>query len=120
MTAASGVDSRGLNRRAALASLAVSATLALAKLGGWLITDSIALLTSLVDSGIDFLASLVTFVSLRQAAQPADRAHRYGHGKAEPLGAFAQAGFVAGSALILASESVQRLIEPQPLSRPER
>jgi ferrous-iron efflux pump FieF len=117
MTAASSVDSRGLNRRAALASLAVATTLVLAKLGAWLITDSIALLTSLVDSGIDFLASLVTFVSLRQAAQPADRAHRYGHGKAEPLGAFAQAGFVAGSALILASESVQRLIAPQPISQ---
>jgi len=117
MAAASSADNPGLNRRAALASLAVATTLVLAKLAAWLITDSIALLTSLVDSGIDFLASLVTFVSLRQAAQPADRAHRYGHGKAEPLGAFAQAGFVVGSALILASESVQRLIAPQPLSQ---
>jgi ferrous-iron efflux pump FieF len=106
-----------LNRRAALASIAVAATLALAKLGAWLVTDSIAVLTSLVDSGIDLLASLVTFVSVRQAAQPADRAHRYGHGKAEALGAFAQAGFVLGSALILASEGIQRLIAPQPISQ---
>jgi ferrous-iron efflux pump FieF len=106
-----------LNRRAAQASIAVAAVLIGAKLMAWLATDSIVILTSLVDSGIDLLASLVTFVSVRQAAQPADRAHRYGHGKAEPLGAFAQAGFVGGSALILASEAIRRLITPQPIVR---
>ena len=104
-----------LNRRAAQASITVAAILLVAKLAAWLLTDSIAILTSLVDSGIDLLASLVTFVSVRQAAQPADRAHRYGHGKAEALGAFTQAGFVGGSALILASEAVRRLITPQPI-----
>jgi ferrous-iron efflux pump FieF len=117
MAAPSSAAGWRLNRRAATFSLAVAATLVLAKLGAWLITDSIALLTSLVDSGVDLLASLVTLISLRQAALPPDRAHRFGHGKAEPLGAFAQAGFVAGSALILASESVQRLIAPQPVSQ---
>jgi ferrous-iron efflux pump FieF len=110
-------DGQRLNHLAALASIAVALTLIAAKLVVWLVTDSIVILTSLVDSGIDLLASLVTFVSLRQAAQPADRAHRYGHGKAEALGAFAQAGFVGGSALILASEAVQRLIAPQPISQ---
>jgi ferrous-iron efflux pump FieF len=108
-------ESDRLNRRAAQASIAVATVLIAAKIAAWLITDSIAILTSLVDSGIDLLASLVTFVSVRQAAQPADRAHRFGHGKAEPLGAFAQAGFVGGSALILASEAVRRLITPQPI-----
>ena len=117
MAETSTAEGPRLNRRAALASIAVAAILVLAKLGAWLVTDSIVILTSLVDSGIDLLASLVTFVSVRQAAQPADRAHRYGHGKAEPLGAFAQAGFVAGSALILASEAIRRLIAPQPISQ---
>ena len=110
-------DGHRLNRRAALASVGVAVVLIAAKLAAWLVTDSIVILTSLVDSGIDLLASLVTFVSVRQAAQPADRAHRYGHGKAEALGAFAQAGFVGGSALILASEAVQRLISPQAISQ---
>ncbi len=108
-------ESDRLNRRAAQASIAVAAILIVAKLAAWLLTDSIVILTSLVDSGIDLLASLVTFVSVHQAAQPADRAHRYGHGKAEALGAFTQAGFVGGSALILASEAVRRLITPQPI-----
>jgi ferrous-iron efflux pump FieF len=110
-------DPKRLNHLAALASIVVALTLIAAKLAAWLITDSIVILTSLVDSGIDLLASLVTFISVRQAAQPADRAHRYGHGKAEALGAFAQAGFVGGSALILASEAIQRLIAPQAISQ---
>ncbi|MDF2782569.1 MAG: fieF [Geminicoccaceae bacterium] len=110
-------DPKRLNHLAALASIAVALTLIAAKLGAWLITDSIVILTALVDSGIDLLASLVTLISVRQAAQPADRAHRYGHGKAEALGAFAQAGFVGGSALILASEATQRLISPQAISQ---
>jgi ferrous-iron efflux pump FieF len=110
-------DPKRLNHLAALASIAVALTLIAAKLGAWLITDSIVILTALVDSGIDLLASLVTLISVRQAAQPADRAHRYGHGKAEALGAFAQAGFVGGSALILASEATRRLISPQAISQ---
>ncbi|MGH6942713.1 MAG: cation diffusion facilitator family transporter, partial [Geminicoccaceae bacterium] len=105
-----------LNRLAAFTSLGIALTLIVAKLVTWLITDSIVILTSLVDSGIDALASIVTLLSVYQAAQPPDRAHRYGHGKAEPLGAFAQAGFVAGSALIVGSEAIQRLISPQPIS----
>jgi ferrous-iron efflux pump FieF len=105
-----------LNRQAAIASVSIALVLILAKFAAWLITDSIAILTSLVDSGIDLLASIVTVISVHQASQPPDRAHRYGHGKAEPLGAFAQAGFVAGSALIVASEAIQRLITPQPIS----
>ena len=111
------VDPKRLNHLAASASIGVALILIAAKLGAWLVTDSIVILAALVDSGIDLLASLVTLFSVRQAAQPADRAHRYGHGKAEALGAFAQAGFVGGSALILASEAIQRLISPQAISQ---
>ena len=88
-----------------------------AKLAIWTITGSVAILGSLVDSGIDAIASIVTFISIRQAAQPPDRAHRYGHGKAEAIGAFVQAGFVLGSALFLASEAVRRLISPQQIAQ---
>ena len=111
------VDPKRLNHLAAGASVGVAATLICAKLAIWVITGSIAILGSLVDSGLDAIASMVTFVSVRQAAQPPDRAHRYGHGKAEAIGAFVQAGFVLGSALFLASEAVRRLISPQPIEQ---
>jgi ferrous-iron efflux pump FieF len=70
-----------------------------------------------VDSGLDAIASIVTFISVRQAAHPPDRAHRYGHGKAEAIGAFVQAGFVLGSAFFLANEAIRRLIVPQAIEQ---
>jgi ferrous-iron efflux pump FieF len=111
------LDPKRLNRLAAIASVGVAGTLICAKLAIWVITGSVAILGSLVDSGLDAIASIVTFISIGQAAQPPDRAHRYGHGKAEAIGAFVQAGFVLGSALFLASEAVRRLVSPQPIEQ---
>ena len=104
-----------LNRLAVLASVTTATSLLALKLALWLVSGSITLLASLVDSSVDALASLVTLATLRKAAQPADRAHRFGHGKAEPLGALLQAAFLAGLALMVAIQAVQRLIEPVPL-----
>lgn len=102
---------------AAAASVSVAATLICAKLALWIVTGSVAVLGTLVDSGLDAIASIVTFISVRQAAQPPDRAHRYGHGKAEAIGAFVQAGFVLSSAFFLAGEAIRRLITPQPIAQ---
>ena len=110
-------DPKRLNSLAAIVSVGVAATLIGAKLAIWIVTGSVAILGTLVDSGLDAIASIVTFISVRQAAQPPDRAHRYGHGKAEAIGALVQAGFVLGSALFLASEAARRLISPQPIEQ---
>jgi ferrous-iron efflux pump FieF len=106
-----------LNRLGAIASVSVASVLIVAKLATWAFTGSVSVLSSLIDSVIDVVASLVTLFSVRQAAQPADRAHRFGHGKAEPLGALAQAAFIAGSALMIGLEAGQRLFDPPPVER---
>jgi ferrous-iron efflux pump FieF len=112
-----GRDPTRLNVLAAIASVAVAATLVCVKLAIWIVTGSVAVLGTLIDSGLDVIASIVTFLSVRQAAQPPDRAHRYGHGKAEAIGALIQAGFVLGSAFFLANEAIRRLIAPQPIAQ---
>jgi ferrous-iron efflux pump FieF len=111
------LDPRRLNLAAAIASVGVAATLICAKLAIWIVTGSVAVLGTLIDSGLDAIASIVTFISVRQAAQPPDRAHRYGHGKAEAIGALIQAGFVLGSAFFLANEAIRRLLLPQPVTQ---
>jgi ferrous-iron efflux pump FieF len=88
---------RRLMRTATLASMSVALVLIAAKTAAWLVTDSVSMLSSLVDSSLDFLASLVTFLAVRQALVPADADHRFGHGKAEALAGLAQAGFIAAS-----------------------
>ena len=49
---------------------------------------------------------------------PADREHRFGHGKAEPLAVLGQSAFITGSALLLLAEAVRRLIDPVPVTHP--
>src|SRR5437763_15374847 len=98
------------------ASLAVAAVLIAAKLTVWISTGSVALLSSLVDSLVDAAASLVNFFAVRHAATPADREHRFGHGKAEPLAALGQSAFLVGSALWLMAEAIRRLVSPAPVA----
>ncbi len=104
-----------LRQGATYASVTVAALLVAAKLAAYLDTESVSLLSSLIDSGTDLLASLVTLFGVRQALRPADGRHRFGHGKAEPLAALAQAACVIGSAGFLVIEAINRLIRPQPI-----
>lgn len=106
-------------RRAATASVVVAAVLIAAKVAAWLATDSVAVLSSLLDSLLDAAASLVNLVAVRHALTPADEEHRFGHGKAEPLAGLAQSAFVCGSAVILLMEAIHRFGSPQPVQRPE-
>lgn len=113
-------DSNGrLMRLATYASVTVAAVLIAAKLGAWWLTDSVAMLSSLVDSLLDAGASVVTLFAVRHSLRPADAEHRFGHGKAEPLAALAQAGLICGSALFLLIEAMPRLLVPQPVAAGE-
>ncbi len=104
-----------LRRLATYASVSVGSTLVVAKLVAWLITDSVTLLSSMLDSMVDVAASLITLVCVRAALRPADHTHRFGHGKAEPLGALAQAAFIGGSGVLVVIQAIGRLIEPAPV-----
>lgn len=108
-----------LMRLASYAAVSVALVLIAAKLAAWLLTGSVALLSSLVDSVLDGFASIVAFVAIRQALTPADKEHRFGHGKAEPIAALGQAAFIVGSALFLSVEAVRRLWAPQPVAQQE-
>jgi ferrous-iron efflux pump FieF len=107
-----------LRRRATHASVAAAAALIALKFAGWLATGSVALLSSLVDSLLDLGASLMNLVAVRHAMSPADREHRFGHGKAEPLAVLGQSAFIIGSALLVLAEAVRRLIWPVKVDNP--
>lgn len=109
-------DPDTLRRRAAAASLGLAAVLAALKLGAAVATGSLAILSSLIDSLADIVASGITFVSVRISQQPPDRAHRFGHGKAESLSALAQAAVVAGSAVFVLIDAARRFGTPEPIA----
>ena len=77
-------------------------------------TDSVAVLSSLFDSIQDLLTSGISLIAIRQSIEPPDKEHRFGHGKAQGIGAMIQSFIIFTSALILLKESVYRLFHPQP------
>jgi len=108
-----------LMRLATYASVASASLLIVVKLGAWIYTDSISLLSTLLDSVLDVAASIINLLAVRHALTPADREHRFGHGKAEPLAALGQAAFISGSAIFLVFEASQRLYAPRPVAHVE-
>ena len=103
-----------LTRSAALASITMA--LFLAALKGWAAwrTGSTAMLGSLADTALDLVASLATLIGVWIAAQPADREHRFGHGKAEAVAAIVQVMLIAVSAAGIAWRALTQLAgEPQ-------
>jgi cation diffusion facilitator family transporter len=102
----------GRKTRAAALSIASNALLIVLKLIAGAITGSIAIITEAIHSSIDLIASIVAFVSVRKAGEPADDDHPYGHDKIENLAAVIEGLLILVGAGIIVFESVRRLIDP--------
>lgn len=109
------ISNMRLRQAATYASVSVAIILIVTKMFAYFMTNSVAMLSSLLDSTIDLMSSLVTAYGVASALRPPDHDHRYGHGKAEPLAALAQAAFIIGSSVLLAYEALHRLYHPEPL-----
>ena len=114
-----GSSTARLMRWATYASVSVATVLIITKFTAWLLTDSVSLLSTLIDSLLDAAASLINLLAVHHALQPADRDHRFGHGKAEPLASLAQGAFIFGSAVFLLIEAGERFAHPKALVNPE-
>ncbi len=101
------------HRRLAAARIAicVATILAASKLGVGLMSGSMAVIASAVDSTLDILMSGVNFLAIRQAQRPADKQHPFGHGKFESLATLFQVLVIACSGALLVTESIHRLID---------
>ena len=104
-----------LLKLATYASVGVAFGLIALKSGVWMLSGSVSILASLIDSLMDSAASIINLFAVRYALKPADREHRFGHGKAEALAGLAQAAFISGSAVLVLLQGIERLLHPQPL-----
>jgi len=102
-----------LTTRAALASVASALFLLVLKTYAAWATASVAMLGSLADTGLDLIASMVTLFGVRVAAMPADREHRFGHGKAEALAALTQVVLISISAIGIFWRAIERLVHDE-------
>ncbi len=103
-------------RLASYASVAVAVCLTLIKAGAWWWTGALSMAATLLDSGLDLIASLINAAAIAHALQPADHDHRFGHGKAESLAGLGQALLIGTSALLLGKGAIDRYQDPSPIA----
>jgi cation diffusion facilitator family transporter len=96
-------------KRAAL--LSVASALLLVSLKTFLVlrTGSLGVLSEALHSGLDLVAAIITFLSVRMSDRPADEKHPYGHGKFENFSAFVETGLLLLTALYIIYEAFSRL-----------
>lgn len=91
--------------------LSVGSALVLVSLKTFLVvrTGSLGVLSEALHSGLDLIAAIITFLSVRVSDEPADERHPYGHGKFENFSAFVETGLLALTALYIIYEAFSRL-----------
>src|SRR3989454_5999173 len=72
-------------------------------------TGSLGILSEAAHSGLDLIAALVTFFSVRVSDKPADADHQYGHGKVENFSAFIETGLLLLTCCWIVYEAIKRL-----------
>ncbi len=95
--------------RAAALSITCAFCLAVIKFLVAFFSGSIAVLASAIDSLLDILMSGVNLMAIRQAEQPPDERHPFGHGKFETLATLIQSLVITLSGAWIIYEAVMRL-----------
>jgi cation diffusion facilitator family transporter len=95
-----------------LLSIAAGVVTLLLKLGAYLLTNSVGLVSEAVESVANLVAAVTAFFTLRLAALPADRNHTYGHEKIEFFSSGVEGLLIAAAGLGIIGYSVHRLFDP--------
>lgn len=104
-----------LVKQASRISVVTAVVLFMVKLSVWLLSGSVSILATLMDSLLDAFASAVTLIAVSIAIKPADNDHHFGHGKAEQLAALAQSAFITGSGLFLILHAIDSIRADEPI-----
>lgn len=75
-----------------------------------ILTGSLGILSEALHSGLDLIAAVVTYFSVRVSDKPADKEHNYGHGKIENLSALVQTVLLLATCIWIIIEAIERLV----------
>lgn len=88
------------------------------KIGAGLLSGSISVMSEAIHSGIDLLAAIIAFFSVRLASKPADSSHEYGHGKVENISGTVEAILIVVAAIWIIAEAIAKLLGRQMVTIP--
>ena len=109
-------DHAKIKKRAALISVASNTFLVLSKLAIGLFSGSVSIISEAIHSGVDLVASAIAYVAVANSSKPADREHRFGHGKYENISGMAEAVLIFAAAGWIIIEAAHKLLNPQPIT----
>jgi cation diffusion facilitator family transporter len=98
-------EKRAVAGNSVLAALVITAL----KIAVGITTSSLGILSEAAHSGLDLVAALVTFFSVRVSDKPADADHQYGHEKFENFSAFIETGLLLLTCIWIVYEAGKRL-----------
>jgi cation diffusion facilitator family transporter len=96
-------------KRVALISVGAAIFLTGFKLVIGTLTGSLGILSEALHSGLDLVAAVITYFSVRISDKPADKKHNYGHGKIENLSALIETILLVITCVWIIYEAVSRL-----------
>lgn len=110
-----------MNKKVKVASLSIFSNifLILIKLIVGIITNSVSIISEAIHSGIDLVASVIAFFSVKISSKPPDEEHAYGHGKYENVSGVIEALLIFIAAIWIIVEAVKRLLENGEVKTPE-
>ena len=111
----SGFAGKSPTRRVILLSIAASIVTMALKIGAYLFTGSVSLLSDAMESSVNLIAASVAFIAITVADRPADRSHAYGHDKAEYFSSGVEGSLILVAAVLIIYTAVQRFLHPSPL-----
>src|SRR5215467_5882831 len=98
-------EKRAVAGNSVLAAIAITAL----KIVVGITTGSLGILSEAAHSGLDLIAAVITFFSVRVSDKPADADHQYGHGKVENFSAFIETGLLLLTCVWIIYEAIRRL-----------
>ncbi len=115
-TATPEAATHSAKRSAAFFSVLAALGVTLLKLLTGILTGSLGMLSEAAHSGIDLIASAITFFSVQVSDRPADADHNYGHGKVESLSAAVETVLMLGSCIWILTAAIRRIVFRQHLA----
>jgi cation diffusion facilitator family transporter len=105
--------------RTARLSIISNCSLILMKLLAGIFSGSVSIISEAIHSGMDLLASIIAFLSVKMSDTPPDKEHPYGHGKVENISGVIEAVLIFIAAGWIIYEAIHKIIKPAPIENIE-
>lgn len=97
--------------KVALLSIVSNTVLILMKVIAGILSGSVSIISEAIHSGMDLIASLVAFLSVRQSSKPADKGHPYGHGKIENISGIIEGVLIFAAAAMIMTKAYHKIFD---------